>query len=125
MSTLLLQKSVMFQFQGIKGEAVVTYREPLITQEMEYHRLSRRVKNMVFFLFLDITNCEFLGYNHVSRKCIVDSLFPHLVIFFMQHYGLKLATLHINVYSISNEKEEIRKWDERTGLEVASTRRES
>ena len=48
--TLLLQKSVMFQFQGIKGEAVVTYREPLITQEMEYHRLSRRVKNMAFLL---------------------------------------------------------------------------
>jgi hypothetical protein len=40
----------------------------------------------------------------------------------MQHYGLKLAILHINVYSISHEKEEIRKWVERTGLEVASTR---
>jgi hypothetical protein len=38
----------MFQFQGIKGEAVVTYCDPLITQEMEYHRLSRRAKNMAF-----------------------------------------------------------------------------
>jgi hypothetical protein len=28
---------------GIKGEAVVVYCEPLITKEMVYHRLSRRV----------------------------------------------------------------------------------
>lgn len=41
-----MQKSVVFQIQGIKGEAVVLYCEPLITQEMRCHRLSRRVKNM-------------------------------------------------------------------------------
>ena len=40
----------MPQIQGIKGEAVVVYCEPLITQEMGYHRLSRRVKKMGFFL---------------------------------------------------------------------------
>ncbi len=36
----------MLQIQGIEGEAVVTYREPSITKEMQYYRLSRRVKNM-------------------------------------------------------------------------------
>ena len=35
--------------QGIEGEAVVAYREPSITREMRYHRLSRRVKNMAYF----------------------------------------------------------------------------
>ncbi len=42
--TLLLQKSRMPQIQGIKGKAVVNYREPLITPEMWYYRLSRRGK---------------------------------------------------------------------------------
>ena len=37
------------EIQGIEGEAVMPYREPSITQEMRYPRLSRRVKNM--------TNC--------------------------------------------------------------------
>jgi hypothetical protein len=32
----------MLQIQGVKGEAVVNYCEPLTTQEMEHHRLSRR-----------------------------------------------------------------------------------
>ncbi len=31
-------------------EAVVSYAEPLATQEMQYHRLSRRVNNMAVFL---------------------------------------------------------------------------
>ena len=35
----------MLQIQGVKGEAVVNYAEPLTTQEMQYHRLSRRVNN--------------------------------------------------------------------------------
>jgi len=34
------------EVQGIEGEAVVTYREPSITKEMRYPRLSQRVKNM-------------------------------------------------------------------------------
>jgi hypothetical protein len=45
---LKLQKSRMPQIQGVKGEAVVLYREPLTTQEMWDYRLSRRVKNMAF-----------------------------------------------------------------------------
>ena len=44
--TLNERKSRMHQIRGIKGEAVVIYCEPLITQEMRCHRLSRRVKNM-------------------------------------------------------------------------------
>jgi len=49
-STLTLQKSRMLQIQGIEGEAVVIYREPSITKEMRYPRLSRRVKIMTNFL---------------------------------------------------------------------------
>jgi len=45
-STLMLQKSGMLQIQGIEGEAVVTYREPSITKELRYYRLSRVLKNM-------------------------------------------------------------------------------
>jgi hypothetical protein len=39
----------MLQIQGVKGEAVVSYREPLTTQEMRHHRLSRRVNNLAAF----------------------------------------------------------------------------
>ena len=35
--------------QGVKGEAVMIYCEPLTTQQMQYPRLSRRVKNTVIF----------------------------------------------------------------------------
>jgi hypothetical protein len=38
------------QMQGVKGEAVVVYADPLRTQQMLYHRLSRRVNNMAVFL---------------------------------------------------------------------------
>ena len=41
--SLTLQKSRVPQIQGVKGEAVVIYREPLTTQEMRYTRLSRPV----------------------------------------------------------------------------------
>jgi hypothetical protein len=34
------------EIQGVQGEAVVTYYEPLATMEMGYHRLSRRVNKM-------------------------------------------------------------------------------
>ena len=35
-------------FKASKGEAVVTYRDPLATQKMGRHRLSRRVNKMGF-----------------------------------------------------------------------------
>ncbi len=44
--SLTLQKSRMLQICGVKGEAVVTYRELLRTKEMWCPRLSRRVENM-------------------------------------------------------------------------------
>jgi len=36
--------------QGIKGEAVVVYCDPLITKKMGYHRLSWKVNKMAFYL---------------------------------------------------------------------------
>jgi len=36
----------MPQVQDVKGEAVVSYCEPLTTREMGCHRLSRRVNKM-------------------------------------------------------------------------------
>ena len=44
--TLTERKLTMLQIQGVKGEAVGFYCEPLITQEMGYHRLSRRINKM-------------------------------------------------------------------------------
>jgi len=44
--TLVERKSRMRQIHGVKGEAVVSYCEPLITKKMAYHRLSRRVNKM-------------------------------------------------------------------------------
>jgi hypothetical protein len=35
----------MPEIQGAKGEVIVSYCEPLATQEIRYHRLSRRVNN--------------------------------------------------------------------------------
>jgi len=43
MDTLIERKSRMPQIQGIKGKVAFIYFEPLITQKMGYHRLSRRV----------------------------------------------------------------------------------
>jgi hypothetical protein len=46
----------MPQIQGGEGEAIVGYCEHSPTQEMRYHRLSRRVNNMaVFSPVLNIT----------------------------------------------------------------------
>ena len=43
---MLLVDPAIGEIQGVKGEAVVNYREPLTTKEMRYPRLSRRVENM-------------------------------------------------------------------------------
>ncbi|MEE9567602.1 MAG: hypothetical protein V3W17_08910 [Desulfobacteria bacterium] len=75
-STLTLQKSRMPQIQGVKGEAVVIYREPLTTQEMRHHRLSRRVNNMAgFSLFVHITRSEFPKIAQEDRKVRLLLLF--------------------------------------------------
>ena len=44
--TLIERKPMIPHIQGIKGEAVVIYCEPLITKEMGCHRLSRRVNKI-------------------------------------------------------------------------------
>ena len=41
--TLIERKSRMSQIQGVTGEAVENYCEPVTTLKMGYHRLSRRV----------------------------------------------------------------------------------
>jgi hypothetical protein len=51
----------MPQIQGAKGEAIVSYCEPLATQEMRYHRLSRRVNNRPKKVLNDhVTRSDFL-----------------------------------------------------------------
>ena len=46
--------------QGVKGDAVVIYREPLTTKQMRCHQLSQRIKNMVVFPpFFDIIHSAF------------------------------------------------------------------
>ena len=40
----------MPQIRGRKDEAVVVYRESLITKETVYHELSRRVNKMKIFI---------------------------------------------------------------------------
>jgi hypothetical protein len=65
----------MPQVQGAEGEAIARYCEPSATQEMVYHRLSRRVNNMaVFGLLLDFTVCavanDALQRYNISLFCI-------------------------------------------------------
>jgi len=51
----------MPQIQGVEGEAVALYREPLTTQGMWYHRLSLWVNNMAAFrCFQDFIRSVFL-----------------------------------------------------------------
>jgi hypothetical protein len=45
-TTLIERKLRMLQIQGSRGEAVGFYCEPLVTPEMECHRLSRRVNKL-------------------------------------------------------------------------------
>jgi hypothetical protein len=61
LETLMLQKSRMLEMQGVKGEAVVCYCEPLTTQQMRDHGLSRRVNNSANIMpSLDLTICAFV-----------------------------------------------------------------
>jgi len=56
-----LQKSRVLQIQGVKGEAVVLYCEPLTTKEMRRPRLSRRVNNTAILrALLELTNSDVL-----------------------------------------------------------------
>jgi hypothetical protein len=67
---LALQKSRMPEmkctpFDKLRGEAIVVYADPLTTQLMLHPRLSRRVNNMTFFGFLDITHS---GRQNISQQ---------------------------------------------------------
>jgi hypothetical protein len=46
--------------QGVKGEVVVIYAEPLTTQQMRYHRLSRVNNSANIIALLDFTTCAFV-----------------------------------------------------------------
>jgi hypothetical protein len=48
--TSMLQKPRMPQIQGVKGEAVLRYAEPLRTQEMRHHTAFPKGKNRAIFL---------------------------------------------------------------------------
>ncbi len=60
----------MVQIQGVMGEAVVIYREPLTTREMQYSRPSRRVNNrLIFRHVLEFTMRVFRIHTVKTPKC--------------------------------------------------------
>ena len=63
----------MPQMQDVKGLAVVVYAESLTTQQMRYHRLSRRVNNgAIMTWFLDITRGGFYERDSSAAKACVN-----------------------------------------------------
>jgi hypothetical protein len=71
--------------QGVKGEAVVVYADPLTTQQMLYRRLSRRVNNMavylVFWISFAVHSTKSLKKTATKRYCC---FFEPFAMFFMQ-----------------------------------------
>ena len=71
--------------QGVKGEAVVVYTDPLTTQQMLYHRLSQRVNNMavllVSWISLAVHSTKILKKTAKKGYCC---LFEHFAMLFMQ-----------------------------------------
>ena len=88
----MLQKSRMLQILGVKGEAVVTYREPLTTKEMRHHPAEAgRVNNMAhLFFFVDATNCGL----HKRESFIT---YPRLFVAFVYPWHVAYGTLGIFV----------------------------
>jgi hypothetical protein len=86
--TLTLQKPRVLQMQGVKGEAVVVYADPLTTQQMLYHRLSRRVNNMaaflVFWISLEVHSTKLLKKTAKKGYCC---FFQPFAMLFMQLQG--------------------------------------
>ncbi len=82
----MLQKSRVLQIQGVMGEAVIAYREPLTTQEMRRPRLSRRVNNTAIFSpWLDFTICEMIWNAVNNMKSFIPIVFlVALAVLFMQ-----------------------------------------
>ena len=82
----LLQKSRMLQVQGTKAATVVVYRKVLITREIRYHRLSRRVNNTV-------KKKPIIGNNRalyldqslkIATKSLFKLFYTNLTVLFMQ-----------------------------------------
>ena len=69
--------------QGVEGEAVVVYADPLTTQQMLYHRLSRRVNNMavfvVFWISLAVHSTK--SYKKTAKKGYCCLLEPFAMLF--------------------------------------------
>jgi hypothetical protein len=74
--------------QGVKGEAVVVYANPLTTQQMRYHRLSRRVNNMAAFLvfLISLAVHSTILYKMTATKGH-DCFFGPFAMLFMQLWG--------------------------------------
>jgi hypothetical protein len=81
----------MPQVQGAAGEAIAGYCQPSATQEMVYHRLSRRVNNMaVFGLLLDFTVCA-VANDALQRYNILEVAF--IILYFSMGCHVVYATL--------------------------------
>ncbi len=76
---------MMFQFQGIQGEAVVTIPRTLDNAgNGTSQAFPEGKKNHISIKFLDIIRSEFLKHGQPARKRFIHGLFPHLAMFFMQ-----------------------------------------
>ncbi len=71
------------------GDAVMNYREPLVTKEMRYPQLSRRVKNMPnFILFFDVTTGRFQKLKPIISNSFAVILFKPLLACFLCNNGV-------------------------------------
>jgi hypothetical protein len=69
-----------------KVEAVVSYCEPLATQKMRYHWLSRRVNNAANIVSSsDYTTAGFVGKAPEPMKPLITFFAQTLAVLFMQH----------------------------------------
>jgi len=62
--------------QDVKDLAVVVYADSLTTQQMRYHRLSRRVNNRAIMTwFLDITRWGFHEIHFAPKKHVLTNTY--------------------------------------------------
>ena len=78
--TWILHESEAFICKALKGEAIVYYAEPLITQPYESLRLARRVKineiksTIILFAYLGIWHCCSMSLNLLLFNIILKFL---------------------------------------------------
>jgi hypothetical protein len=82
-TTSIERKLRMPHIRGIKGEVVVVYCEPLITKEMEHHRLSQRVNKMMKKTADDNASIPVLSklINRSASPCLFELLIFLIVLF--------------------------------------------